>query len=404
VVALVGEVLAFAQDLFGHLSLSAATTARVGGLYFFAFHHVPLAFEATRSRVHGPFLEVSVALLAVTALAAVLLFRGGRAVGERAGGGPVRRSLWGAAVAVPYAGLALFLSYVVAVQVPLPLALEGGALRVSVSHPWALAWPFAIAAVSGGLGGLWSARAQSGDRGRVASALAGGWRMLLYGLGLSLAGLMVLGAFHPDAAREYASGTVGGGARGLDLLAHHVLVLPNQSVWVLAPAAGACDGVYGAGTPVDLLCYRRVPRDVSFTRLLACPHGRPWDCVGFGSAPTGLFAFLLVPLGASVLAGVTVGSRSPGVGEAAARAALAGLVFAVLMATGSVLAGLSITVRSETGPATTTMVGPRLWPTALLALAWGVVGGVAGALIGRRAHRAPQGPAAVTGTPAVPRP
>src|SRR5204863_1939442 len=99
----------------------------------------------------------SVAMLTVTAVGAILLFRGGRTAGERAGGGLLRRSVWGASVAVPYAGLALLLSYVVSVQVPLPLALEGGALRGSVSHPWAFGWPFAIAAASGGLGGRWSA-------------------------------------------------------------------------------------------------------------------------------------------------------------------------------------------------------------------------------------------------------
>jgi hypothetical protein len=411
-VALVGEVLAFAQDLFGNLSLSAATVARMGGLYFFAFHHVPVAFEATRSRVNGPFLEVSVAMLTVTALAAFLLFGGGRAVGDRAGGGAVRRSLWGAAVAVPYAGLGLFLSYVVSVQVPLPLALEGGALRITVSHAWALAWPFGIAAVSGGMGGLWSSRGRAARRtagrtwsDRVVAALAGGWRMFLYGLGLSLAGLVLLGAAHPDAVREYASGTIGGGARGLDALAHHVLVLPNQSVWVLAPAMGACDGVYGVGTSVDLLCYGRVPHDVFFSRLVSCPGGRPWDCVRFGSAPPSLVAFLLVPLLTSVLAGLSIGSGADGAGDAAARAALAGIVFSALMAAASVLGGLAITVRSETGPTAITMVGPRLWPTVLVALGWGIGGGLAGALIRRRHGRKHAFRADVAGpTPAAPRP
>ncbi|MDP9343340.1 MAG: hypothetical protein M3Q23_14860 [Actinomycetota bacterium] len=408
VVALVGEVLAFAQDLFGNLPFSTATVARIGGVYFFAFHHVPVAFEATRSQVHGPFLEASVAMLTVTGLAAFLLFRGGRAVGDRAGGGTVRRSLWGAAVAVPYAGLALFLSYVVTVHVPLPLALEGGTLRISVSHLWAFVWPFGIAAVAGAAGGLWSARPGTARRsaepswgGRAVAALGGGWRMFLYALGLSLAGLLILGAAHPDAARAYASGTVGGGARGLDALVHHVLVLPNQSVWVSAPALGACDGVYGGTTSVDLLCYGRVPRDVFFSRLVSCPGGRPWECVRFGSAPPGLLAFLLVPLGASVLAGLAIGSRAAGAADAAARGALAGVVFAALMAVASVLGGLSITVRSETGPPATTMVGPRLGPTVLLALGWGIGGGVAGALMARRRARQGSMAAAPTGTPGV---
>jgi hypothetical protein len=265
------------------------------------------------------------------------------------------------------------------------------------------AWRLALDSGGGGLGGLWSAgppATEPGWGGRVGAAMAGGWRMLVYGLGLALAGLMVLGAFHPDAARAYASGTLGGGARGLDALAHHVLVLPNQSMWVLAPAMGACDSVEGAGTSVDLLCYRRVPRDVSLDGLLSCPHGRPWGCVRFVSAPAGLFAFLLVPLVASVIAGIGVGSRASGAGDAVGRAALAGVAFAGLTAVVSVLAGLSITVRSETGPAATSMVGPRLWPTVLLALGWGVAGGVAGALIGRwRAGRLVRS-TAVTGTPA----
>jgi hypothetical protein len=384
---MVGEVLAFAQDLFGNLAISTITVARLGGMYFYEFHHVPVAFEATRSQVHGPFLEVAVAMLTVTALAAFLLFRGGRAVGEQAGGGPWRRLLWGATVSVPYAGLSLAMSYVVRVQVPLPLALEGGNLRIDVSHLWALVWPLVIGAASGGLGGLWSVRDRMEGRpwgDRAVRALGGGWRMFLYGLGLSLVGLLVLAAAHPDAARTYASGTVSGGARGLDALVHHVLVLPNQSVWVLAPAMGSCDGVYGAGDSVDLLCYRRAPQDVFFSRLVSCPGGRPWDCVRFGPPPPGLFAFLLVPLVASVLGGMAAGARAGSAGGAAASGALAGVVFAALVTVVAVLGSVAVTTRFGAGPPATTQVGPHLWLTAALALGWGVVGGTVGALIGRR--------------------
>ena len=394
-VALVGEALAFGQKLIGELPLSLVTTARLGGLYFFAFHHVPIAFEATRSRVAGPFLEVSVALLTVTALAVFLLFRGGRAAGTRAGGGPVRRAARGALVAVPYAGLSLFMSYVVSVQVPLPLAFEGGELRITVSHLWAAVWPALIAGGAGVAGGVWSGReamvARPWGR-RVVAAMGGAWRMFLYGLGLSLLGLVVMAAVRPSAARAYVDGTLGGGARGLDELVHHALVLPNQSIWVLSPAMGSCDGVYGSADTVDLLCYRRVPRNVFLGRLLSCPAGRPWDCVRFESAPSELFAFLLVPLAATVLAGVGVGPRAASRGEAAAIGALAGIGFAALVAAGAVLGGVALTVRSQGSAPVTTMVGPPLWLTAAVALAWAVVGGAAGALLasGRRARSVPE--------------
>ncbi|HEX9359616.1 MAG TPA: hypothetical protein VF933_38105, partial [Streptosporangiaceae bacterium] len=86
------------------------------------------------------------------------------------------------------------------------------------------------------------------------------------------------------------------------------------------------------------------------------------------------------------------GPRAASRGEAAAIGALAGIGFAALVAAGAVLGGVALTVRSQGSAPVTTMVGPPLWLTAAVALAWGVVGGAAGALLasGRRARSVPE--------------
>jgi hypothetical protein len=83
----IGEALAFGQDLFGGIARSNVTVARIGGLYVFGSLHVPIQLRASASGIRGTFLDLSVALLTITAVGIVLLFRGADSVGARAGGG-----------------------------------------------------------------------------------------------------------------------------------------------------------------------------------------------------------------------------------------------------------------------------------------------------------------------------
>jgi hypothetical protein len=395
--AAIGELLAFVQYFLGGLSPSVFTVLRLGGLYFYGFNHVLIKAEATRSGINGSFFSFEGAFLAVTMVAVYLLFRGGSEVGDRIAGSPGAKALAGASVALPYAALSLMISYAVAVSFRLPADLEGGELRVSVSHLQAFLWPLVIGVLAGLAGGLWSARsdlARSAWGKRLVSAIAGGWRMLLYGLGLSLVGLLVVGAANPSTVRSYFDDTLGSGLVGPDLLVHHALALPNQSTWVLVPAMGACDRIQGASGRAGseaFLCYSRFPRHGEFLTTLGGELGSgkritsPVAPVRFTAAPPGYLLFLAVPLLATLAAGAAAGPRAnpESRGEAAIVGALSGVVFAALVAVSSVLAGIGVHL---TGGGDLT-VGPDPVGGGLLALAWGVLGGAAGATLAFREPR-----------------
>src|SRR5207237_10004611 len=92
----------------------------------------------------------------------------------------------------------------------------------------------------------------------------------------------------------------------------------------------------------------------------------------------GYFLFLVVPLVAVLVGGLWAARRSrvEGPAEAAWVGAAAGLVYAVLALAAAVLSEISIRVVGSTVfPGTTLWIGPDLASAALLALAWGVVGG-----------------------------
>src|SRR4030095_2176223 len=121
-------------------------------------------------------------------------------------------------------------------------------------------------------------------------------------------------------------------------IAHHVLLLPNQSMWVLVPAMGGCDGLSGGGVSATFLCYSKVPTTVSVT-----PGGPISDTrvagAEFEKAPSSYLLFLLVPAVSVVLGGRYAARKRARIkGEAIAVGAASGVVFAVLVALGSRLA------------------------------------------------------------------
>src|SRR2546423_10298571 len=102
-------------------------------------------------------------------------------------------------------------------------------------------------------------------------------------------------------------------------LVNHVFALPTQSMWVLVPAMGGCDGVYAAGGPAsfkfDFLCYGRFPRtdrttQLSPSGLLQVGGELPTLPFGFGSAPAVYYLFLLVPAAAVLRGGHRAASRA----------------------------------------------------------------------------------------------
>src|SRR5207302_3284230 len=171
---------------------------------------------------------------------------------------------------------------------------------------------------------------------RAVGAVASGWRMFVYALVFAFVSLLVLAAINPSATSTVVRGeTDRNGGYGFTMV-NHVLALPNQSMLVLVPAMGGCDGAYGSGGPAsvrfDALCYSHFPRG---DRTTPIPGGTPFFGAsttqiggtpalpfGFGSAPARSFLFLLVPAAAVLLGGWGAARRRSAATRA--EAALAG--------------------------------------------------------------------------------
>jgi hypothetical protein len=392
-IAAIGMFAAVTTFALADPNVSFVGALRVGALYLGPFHHVALVVDGDlavdATRLPGANLpaggsatvELGVALLAVTALAVWLLFRAGRAsaFGPRAS----IRGLTGARVAFGYAPPVMLVALLVRFDEPVDLgSFVSGRVRVSLS-PWqAFVFPFAIAALAGAAGGVWSWASSARERSsalRARAVLGGGWRMFLIAIGLSYVGLFVAGIVQPDEPVALATpstaryfGTVfertGPGAA---ILAHHVALSPNEAIWALVPAAGACDVVRGS-EHADVLCYGRFP---SFDAA----SGK----VAFGNAPAGYLAFLLVPAIATIAGGRWAGSASGRSGPGSAVVgATAGVVFALLMLAGCVLSSITLsygTTAGSVGRGGHLWIGPDPVTGTLLALAYGVGGGALGA-------------------------
>ena len=400
VMVALGQAVAFAVNLGQARDVSAG---KLGLVYFGWFHHATVTTHLTPSidGVHGGAAasggagltaDVGLAAMLGTFLAIALLYKGGRLVADRAGGGGVARVLHGMKVAPAYAIPAFALTGLMGIDMPIPPnGLVAGSLQV---RPWDPSWlvlPLLIAVVAGAAGGLRSARHELLSRDplgrRAAGAMAGGLRMFVLGLVLSFAGLLVLAAVRPGATRTYFS-TITGPPAGQKVMniAHHVLLLPNQAMWVLVPAMGGCDGLHGGGVSASFLCYSRFPTTV-VVNPEGLPSGAPVVRADFGPAPSGYRLFLLVPALSVVLGGRYAARRRARLKwEAAGMGAASGVVFALLVVVGSWFASVSAGLSSQTAgiPNASILIGPGVLVAGLLALAWGVLGGGLGGWLGGR--------------------
>jgi hypothetical protein len=400
------------------------TTFEGGLLQFHAAHAVPLVVEVRDLSVPGAPGEIppdarfeaalTFAPLLFTALAAALLFLGGRAVARRAGGGPVARGLSGATVAVPYALLSLVLSLVVASSSSRldrlfnPFILGPSAsltgeeqlhvdLKVHAAHAAAFLWPLAMGAVAGFLGGVATARDELAGRrpwvSRAWSALAGGWRMLAVGLLGSFLGLQVVAFAESDLPIPYGPGffeTVfeGSPSSGIAFTDQTATYLPNMAVWVLVPSLGACDGVDLDGRYFQrgVICYGSFPGPGAEEALES--EGLPGgpQVADLPAAPPMYFLFLLVPVVATGYGGWSAGRRSGSSrsSEGALAGAGAGVVFAVGVLALAVMSRATLGLAGSSGGSSgegELSAGPGPVLGALLALAWGLAGGVVGGLL-----------------------
>ena len=397
-----GQAVAFAVNVGQGLRMSAGTAAKLGWLYVGWFHHATITTHLTSPVEPGPAgsapsggltADVGIAMMLGTFLAIALLYRGGRVVADRAGGGAGARVLHGMKVAPAYAILPFLVTGLVTIDIPIPRnALFTGSLQM---RPWDLSWlvlPLLIAVAAGAAGGLRSGRHElvSYDPWgrRAAGAAAGGVRMFVLGLALSLVGVLVLAAIRPGATKTYLE-TVSGPPpdQAAVVVANQLLLLPNQSMWVLVPAMGGCDGLSGGGVSATFLCYSKVPTRVS-VNAEDLTSGTPVFRAGFTKATSAYLLFLLVPALSVVLGGRHAARKRARLKwEAVGVGAASGVVFAVLVGLGSWFASVSVGLSSSAAgiPANASvMIGPGVLAAGLLALAWGVVGGALGGWLGGR--------------------
>jgi uncharacterized protein DUF6350 len=389
---------------------SGGSVARYGGVLFYAFHHVGFRFDSASVLQGGAPFNIApsgvfaFAAMGGTALAVWLLYLGGGAVAGTVGGSTLVRGLHGLKVALPYAALTFAGSFLLRFQ-------PEGSDQAPIIHPSyvaALIWPLALAAAAGFVGGVRSEDSEGWVRlvpsredlgRRLYGAVAGGWRMIAYGLLFSFVGLLVMAVLKPHSTAEYFSVFDRGVLDGVLAIVATLLVLPNMAAWVLFPAMGSCVGLNGP-LSICVLSYMHFPSDTGTTIAGATNPAS----LNLPSAPVGYYLFLLIPLFAVVLGGMAAARRGRATSrnDAVVLGALAGVVFGLLSLFTIALASISVKLGGDIlafGASGSFRIGPDLTSGVLLALVWGVVGGALGGLWEGRAL--PRGVIA-TAPPAVP--
>jgi hypothetical protein len=324
-----------------------------------------------------------------------LLARGGRAIGEEAGGGFLHRGVCGMKIAIPYAIVSAGPSWAMRFHLELP---GTNSFTVHPSRPAALLWPLLISAIAGFVGGISSAREdlwhsdwwESLDwAARWRGALAGGVAMLVTGLAVSVIALCALAVARPHDAATFLHGVFDAGpVSGAGVLLLAVAMLPNAAVWILHPAMGGCLTVTGgAGGSLPPYCFLSTGTSVGHP-LRSLGQDPAWGFPALGGPPRFAMLFLLIPLVAVCIGALrAVRKADARNGRQGALAGLfAGLVFAALFTAATALA--TVTVRMEGSLSNVATGFLRYGPYPAygfgLALAWGVVGGAAiGGLAGR---------------------
>jgi hypothetical protein len=295
-----------------------------------------------------------------------MLFRSGRRAAAGVDG-VLRRAVVGASVAPPLAVVTFAVSFLVPLRFP-----DHGFDPVRPVAWQSFAYPLIVAGVVGAVGGL-ASTSEGGDGvwlPRARSIVAGGWTSLVMALVLGFGAFLVLAATEPSASSGYVRGVSrldGGGAM---LVSLHVLLLPNQGLDLLAPSMGACTSLRPTqpGYPWEAVA-----------RL--CPSGlRVEDPLGDGTRSPLPRASAIFWLGAALAC--VAGGRRAAAGvrgrEAAVRAVGAGAAFAWFVAAGSWLCSLTLVVPLLPG---VFRLSPEQPMTTVLALIWGVGGGLVGALL-----------------------
>ena len=354
-------------------------TWKLAGLYLGAFHGADVRFMSDAAggtgsggiAALGPEVILHVTFLLGTGSAAVALWRAGRRCARDAGGGWIRSIVWGASVAPTYALPLFAVAHLVVLRFP-----SANLTEVRVAAPEVLFGALLLGLAAGGAGGA-AAAAGAGEPpgewgGRSVAAVVGGWRMTIALLVLAFAGFLVVAGVRSDVSAAYVRGVSRAGGTGGIVAGHHVLLLANQSFMIAAPSMGGCVSLDGSGSQPTTLCLRTLTVRPGFGSTI-------WPELSSRTVhlPAVWLLFLLVPLGATTWGGRVAAAGAAGTRERCVRAAGAGVVFAALVMIGE----WSSTISVERPPqGDIVRLGAELVPTTLAALAWGIGGGVVGAL------------------------
>ena len=391
--AIAAQIVPISIDVFGG-GLALSTALKLGWFYELAFHKV--AIDVTGSG--GATGRISLAFLSGTGLAIWVLFRAGRTAARRAGPSLRARVLAGAMVGPVYALPIAVITSIVRLRLH-----TGGVFAPETVGFHGVVWQaFALPALLGiGAGGAAGALDALPRDSRGHAWLVGGWRGLLGALGLAAIGVLVLAAVRPAGNGRPTRGSCRRTGRVSPrlLLGHHALLLPNQSFFVLAPSMGGCTELTGSDDDDPAAVSRpaagpgvaRHPRRHRARRRRRSERSR--GTIADRPMPAGYWAFVLVPALATFAAGRYAGASAVGTGPIARVAgARRRRRRGVRPPRGCrELVGERRAGRARgRGIGTTALtLGPRPVPTALLALAWGVVGGALGASIRRQEEGTP---------------
>ena len=321
---------------------------------------------------------LQVAIGALTVAVVVLAFRAGR---EQARG--LERRPKAAAPAGATVGIGFALPML---AIALPVSLTFPQFDVRSLHPvlWQAALlPLVVGSVCGAAGGAAAARGaleETPTGVRLVVAARGGFTALWFGLALAFIGFLLLAIFQPAATGAYARFVNRSGGDGAVVLVQHALLLPNQSSMILSTSMGAPTTLSVGdhlAARITLAGIRPVGSAGSF---LATLLGSPRSGIDF---PHWYLGFLVVPAAATLVGGRRAGTGSPSGREALVRGSLTGVVYAALC--GVTAWAAAVVLPPWAGAIGGSLrLGTDVVPTTLLALVWGVGGGVAGASLSRR--------------------